>query len=73
MVLPEIVQQQQPNYPLPPPLTRYERAGCGQRLARSEDPQMYNNQEEITYEYQVDDAAGIPSLGFFRKTYSMPT
>jgi len=44
------------------------------RLTQSEDFTGGAYQGDgIEYEYQLDDAAGIPSLGFFRKPYTMPT
>lgn len=47
------------------------------RYTQSEDfapaPQMSYGGDDMVYEYQVDDTAGIPSLGFFKKPYTMPT
>ena len=51
---------------------------AGPRLTQSEDyssaaQHAANLDDGIVYEYQLDDAAGIPSLGFFRKPYTLPT
>ncbi|XP_067942413.1 uncharacterized protein [Watersipora subatra] len=61
------------SYHLPPPLVRYDQTGSARRLARSEEVRGSRDCDDLVYEYQVDDAAGIPSLAFFKKSYSLPT
>jgi len=63
--LPELVR-------CPPPLARYERVATANKVSKSLDAEMKPAAQDVVYEYDLDDAAGIPSLAFFKKSYSLP-
>jgi len=69
--LPELVRPQSICV-RPPPLARYERVATANKVSKSLDAEMKPAAQDVVYEYDLDDAAGIPSLAFFKKSYSLP-